>query len=417
MRAKVALLVVFSVVTVLTSGCNGARDTDQYAYVLAIGLDKGPEGMMLVTYQLAIPQALGGGGESAGPKGDGKSFVNTSVIAPSLAEARNLANAYVARAISFLHLKGIIIGEDLAVEGVGDALAPIMRYREYRGSMFVMVARGTARNFLEANKPKLDVVPSKHYEMMFSTAIETGYFLRTNIHELYNGLKNGGVSAFATLVAPNKSELAGGPRQGYKSPGEKADEFLAGDIPREGEKLVSYNGLAIFRGDKLVGKLTNEETRMLVILRDEFHGGFIVLADPLDPRRFVNINVRLGSRPKIDVNMVDGHPAIAVDVYLEGDITAIPSGTNYEQDDYRELLEAQLSQVVKADMLKMLEYTKERGSDVAGFGLRMRTKVNTNKDFQNMDWFNLYQHSKFKVSVTTRLRRSGLMRKTLPILS
>ena len=48
----VALLVTL---TLLCSGCYGAKETDAVAYVLLIGVDKAADGKQKVTYQVAVP--------------------------------------------------------------------------------------------------------------------------------------------------------------------------------------------------------------------------------------------------------------------------------------------------------------------------------------------------------------------------
>ena len=78
-----------------------------------------------------------------------------------------------------------------------------MRYREYRAAMFVVVARGTAKNFLEKNKPVFVTSMAKYYEETLVNGQETGYFLGTTLHEYYTRLKSKSGQPYIALVAIN----------------------------------------------------------------------------------------------------------------------------------------------------------------------------------------------------------------------
>lgn len=69
---------------------------------------------------------------------------------------------------------------------------------------------------------------------------------------------------------------------------------------------------------------------------------------------------------------MEGRPVIHIDILLEGDISNINSGINYEQKGYIDLLETQISKVNEQEMRNMIRRTQELNSDVAGFGYYLR---------------------------------------------
>lgn len=402
------------VAALLTVGCNGARQVDEIAFVLAMGVDQAPDGQLVVTYQVAIPRKMAGSSDSGGGKGDGEEpFINMSVTAPSLAEARNLLNSSVSRVPNLSHIKMFVVGEEQARRGLGDTIGPLTRFREFRGSMFIIVARGTAKGFLEKNKPKLETTPSKYVESMMGAADETGYYLPTNLHDFYLRLKSGSASPFAVMAAINPRTGQGKPAR-PPVPGEEAPDYQAGQIPREGGDPAEFLGLAVFHGDKLQGVLSGQETRMLAMLLNKYPRGFVVVSDPLAPAHNVNVIMRLSHPPRISVVMADGHPVISVDILLEGEITSIPSGINYEQSDYRPLLETQISQVMQQEMLAMLRHTQACQADVAGFGYWLRPQYATYQEWEAVNWNSLYCNAEFNVTINTRLHRTGLLWRTSP---
>lgn len=406
-----AVMLILLMSSLLLAGCNGARETDEVAYVLLIGIDKKEEGKYDITYEVAVPKSLSGEGGGA----DKKSTGLITVTAPSLAEARSLLKSTVGRRINLSHNKAFVFGEKMARDGIGDFLAPLLRFREFRGSMYIMVANDiTAAEFMEKNQPFLEQLPSKYIETMILTYDETGYYPRTSLHEFYTRMKGGG-APYAILAGINDTKAGKGIPVGVKVSGERSDEYVAGRLPIRGQgNPVNFAGTAVFKKDKMIGVLTNEETRMLGMLENHFPQGFLVVEDPLVPNKAVNINLRLGRAPDIKVKIVDDNPAITVDILLEGEVTAIPSGVNYERGEQREQLERQVSRIITSQIEKTLLKTREWGTDVAGFGYHARTQFAKAKDWIDYNWDNKYANSQFEVKVTTKLRRAGLMWQTAP---
>ena len=392
--------------TILLSGCNGAKELDQRANVVAMGIDTAEqEGMFRISYQFAVPKMETKGDASQ----DTVLITNTAV---SLAEGRNLLTSEIALEPTLAHVKIIVIGEELARRGLDKVLGPIARYREYRGSMFIVVTRGTARDFLKNNKPSFVNSMGEYYEQMLASGITTGYYLDTTLHQYYARLKSKSAQPYMSLVATNP-ETGEGKISTSKVPGDKIVGYNAGDIPRQGGNAAEFAGVALFDGDKMVGTLSTTETRMLAMLLGRFSKGFIVVEDALDSKSAVNVNLRLGSKPKINVALVEGKPIINVSIKLEGEITSISSGINYEQESYHALMENQINKVVQEQMMNVIKRTQELNTDVVGFGYYLRPAFQTNKEFEDYKWNEKYSQAEVNIEVKTQMRRNGLMIRTV----
>jgi spore germination protein KC len=400
-------------ITILSTGCsNGAKETDEVAYVIGIGIDATDGDKVDVTYRIAIPRALSTGGGGAGSD---KTSELVTIRATNLAEARNFLNSIVARSPNLSHTKALVIGEKLARKGVNKSLGPIFRFREFRGTIIIgIISDGTtAKEFMAKSKPALEILPSKYYENQALNAAESGYFMRTTLHDFYGNMKSNSRSAYAVFLGINPLNGLDRPN-GQSTLPSKADQYVAGYIPRLGGNPAEALGTAIFCKDKMVGTLTNEETRMLSILEGDFPGDFMVVQDPMHPQDSVNIRLRLMNDPQITVGLLNKQAMITIKVFLEGEITAIPSGVNYEFQ-YQQMLEEQISLAIKQNMEQMLRKTQELDSDVAGFGYYARSNFSNFDDFMAMDWDEVYSQSTIKVDIVTEIRRNGLMQQTAPI--
>lgn len=415
MAPRLVLLAALVALAVLTAGCRTSRETDQVAYIIGMGIDKAADGKFMVTYRIMIPRAV------SGPQGTGQEVrggpnMATSYIAANTAEAHNLLGTGTSRYTSLHHLKGILIGEEIARDGVGDILAPLVRYREYRGSVFINVVRGKAGDWMKANNPKIDYVLSKFWENTMISVDESSYYPRTELHDFYLRLKNPGGSVYAAYVGINPMTGEDKPAA-EKLPGDIGDAYLPTDIPRTGtENPVEFVGAAVFAGDRMVGTLDTRQVRALRILDDNFPRGFFTIADPLAPGKKLNVSLRNGRDPVIKVGLEDGRETIAVAVVLEGDITGLFSGINYEEPGRRALLEEHLAGIVAAEIRDLISHTQMLGSDVFGFGYHMRSQFPTYREMAAADFPALYRTAAVDVRVTVKIRRTGLMWRTSPVL-
>lgn len=414
-RKRVSLICLALAAALVLGGCRGtAREADEVAFVVAVGVDKAADKQLAVSYQIG---RAGGGADSSG---DGSAMGQepmsevVTITAPSLAEARNLLNSVLAPAPSLSHVKVLVIGEELARHGLQDTLGALVRYREFRGSMFVVVCRGQARDFLLANRPLFTFSIAKYYELMMSTAAETGYFADSQLHDFYLRMKSHSGEAYAAYgaVSPRTG-------QGVEEPGvtgEKMFEAKAGGLARRGGNAPEFLGTAVFKGDRMVGILDSHGTRALEILLDRYPRGFLTVEDPLEPERGVNVNVGLDEKPKIRARLEEGRPVFDISVNLEGEISAIPSGINYERVAYRKLLERQVSDVFTEELRKYFRETQAMNADPAGLGYRLRPCFSTRRDFHAYNWNDKYRTAQINISVKTTLRRTGLMWRSSPIV-
>ena len=270
---RILVLSLLTLMAVLTAGgCWGSRETDEVAYILSIGLDRGEQDRFLVTISIANPQNIAGAGAGgAGEGGLGSSVimsVESSAVIPSL----NLFDTSVARQLSLLHTKAYIISEELAREGLHDLLLSLIRYRELRGTALVLVSRGSARDFIEKNKPLLELSPTKQFELIRKLTGNHGLYASTLFQHFYNDLKSLSVEGSTPLVAIREGGRGtAGPASGDGG-GHVLGDYEAGEVPITGGNPAQIIGNAVFRGDRMVGVIGGEEARYLLMLQGSSGG-------------------------------------------------------------------------------------------------------------------------------------------------
>lgn len=174
-------------------------------------------------------------------------------------------------------------------------------------------------------------------------------------------------------------------------------------------------GLAVFDGTKMVGELDGDETKYYLMLRGDFNNSYVTIPDPLKKDKFLILNIRQSRKPVKRVQMEGENPKIYAKAILEADILSIQSGRNYDSAQNMEFIEKSVEDFLKKGMTSFLERTsKEFKSDICGFGKSIKGTFLTWKEWEDFNWLRKYENSTFDVEVDLKIRRPGLIIRTMP---
>lgn len=429
MRRSIVLILLCSALATLTSGCYDAMEIDDMAYVITIGVDKGVSDKLRLTVQMSTMQKSEGGGEGGSGGGGSMSggsgmkvggdgvYTTITVDAPSLYTGINLINTFTPRRLNLMHSKFLIFSEELAREGIGTYISAFIRQREIRRTMHVLVCKGLAMDFVRANKPTIGEMVSKAEEMLIEQEKFTGFFTDENFGRLYNDIKSTYNQPIVALGAVNEFKAFNkeGERWGeeYKTGG----AYKAGEIPRMGGGQIEIIGTALFDGDKMVGELNGDETRMMVVLRGELARFYFTLQDPLKPEFVVPLDVHQARQPQVKIRFEGDKPVIDVKLQLEGDILAIQSRINYESDKLKPMIEEAFEKYAKNEMDKLIKKCQSLKVDVFNFGKRASMHFGTIQEWEKYNWIGQFEKAQISTEVKFTVRRTGVMLRSSPIIS
>lgn len=408
MRAVKLLFVLCA--GLLMAGCWGSRETDEIAYVLAMGFDKGPDKSVIMTFQIANPVTIAGQAAGGGTGGNKDPLVTISTVAKLPIGAFSLLNTELSREISLLHTRAFIFSDEFAREGVHHFLLPLNRYRETRGTAYVYVSRGKARDFMEANRPRLEISPAKQYELVAAANRLHALAPVVPFREFFQDTKRPDKQPVATLVGVNKVGL-----ESTKKivPG-KLGDYLAGDLPSN-KNQVQFLGAAVFKGDRMVGELTGDDSRYLNMITGEMDQGFLLVSDPQKRQSPVGLRLRQARKPVIKVHLESSRPVIELHIYQEPEIVGLPSGVNYESPELKPVLEKELADVIERRCREVITRTQDEfKSDIFGFGRYAKMQFLTVQDFEKLAWNEIYPTAELDITAHVKIRRTGLMFKTIP---
>jgi spore germination protein KC len=297
-KIKSAILAaLLLVVAVGSGGCWDRREIESLGFINAVGVDKAGDGGVLVTFYVVNPDAVkkGGGGGGGGPPAGGPPAANvTSIAARNVSEATAKFAEESPRLPRFKQIDAIIIGEDLARQGVGPTLDFFSRHWEMRRSIWILAAKGKARDILA----KGQFPPEKLLSSGIKTVMErTDHLTATRypvvLGDFLSDIGRPGMEPIAASIeihpmqenVPQAAPGAGarGSRGGEGQAGGDGGGSGSGSGAGSGageNNTLAFKGAGVFRGDRLLDFLGTDETRGVLWVQGKVSGGRISVPLP-----------------------------------------------------------------------------------------------------------------------------------------
>lgn len=401
------------------TGCYDRRELDDMAYPIALGFDKGKTAELRMTLQLAVPTNIAGG-ESGGGDGQESTTVIT-VETPSIFAGLSMLNTFINKQINLSHIKAIVFSKEIVQEGISKYLHAMIQNREFRPNASVIVSRGSAEELINAVKPTLETNPAKYYELLLDAYKYTGFTTDTKLIDFYNKSEGASIQPVAVLAGVSKYESTDEfdlNNSTYKEKGRidpLEGDFKAGDIPKVGGLNVEIMGLAIFDGGKMVGELDGEETSYHLMVEGKFNSMYFTMPDPDVENEYIVLRLSRSRLTQKKVEMIGDKPKLIARIFLEGDILSVQSGYNFESIEEIENIQKIVENYIKDGIIRYLDKsTKKFSSDINGFGRKLKSKFLTWQQWKEFDWLSKFKESSYEVEVNVKIRRPGLIVKTVP---
>jgi len=419
---KTLVLIIISMI--FLSGCFDAFEPDDMTFVVALGLDNGTDGNLVITLLLAVPIAVGVGPEP----GEIDNATNViTVAAPTILGGINVINSLISKRVNFAHAKLIVISKELAEQGIERFINTFTRYREFRPDTYIGITLGSAEEFLKSSKPVLEFNPSKHFELVMESYKYTGFSNGSTIEEFYSRMESTCEEAVAILLDVSQIQESKEFTELFQKIKNEGNEILEGDynaetIPVVYENKVRQMGSAVFKSDKMVGELTGLETFYYLMVSGKLGEMYYTLPDPGSEsestdrnRDYVSLRLAEARKPQIKVKIKENKPVINVKVSLEGDILAITGKNDYSTGDGLNELENYASEYIRERVVSFLEKTRDEfKSDICSIGKYVKKTFILWEDWVNFNWTEKYEKADFNVDVNVKIRRPGIMVKQVP---
>lgn len=400
------LLILLIVCMFLLSGCNNANGIETKAYVIALGVDSGETNTFKISFQIAVLNNSGSGSSSSSP--DQSSSI-ISVDCATLDSGISLVNSYISKKVNLSHCKAIILSEELAYNGISDIVYSFVNNIEIRPDCNVIISRSDAYDMLKNSKPIFESNVANYYELILNSSEYTGYIADLDLSNFHADLLSTTSEACAILGGINTDDTH---LNTPANSGNLDDNYMADDTPIKSKNNLEILGTAVFRGDKLVGELTNLETLSHLIITNKLESATINLPNPFDFNATISVYISLNKPTKNSVEFVNNFPYIESNVYLIGNISSIDASIDLTNAENLKILNEYVNDYLETNISSYLYKTShELKADIADFGKYVLPNYYTWDEWIDSDWLNNYQNSFFKVTVNTEIQGGYLYTK------
>jgi spore germination protein KC len=253
MKKLLIRLLLLITIVLFTNGCWNYRELNQLAVVAGTGIDPGKKpGTVQLTVQIFKPSTPQSEGGSGGGGGQPQPFVVKSRTGKTIFEATRNFLAETDRKLYWPHNQVIIIGHEQAKRGVRPVLDFFARNNEPRPTIWILVAEGEANEILKA-PGELEKVPAVEISQLIQAQPVASKNVMVNLQDFISHLLSQTVAPVTTLIKINEAG---------------------------GKKKLSLAGTAVFKADRMVGKLDGRQTRGLLWVLGKVKRGAIVINTP-----------------------------------------------------------------------------------------------------------------------------------------
>ncbi len=353
MKAKRAMVYLLLLgITISLTGCWNGRELRNLAFVLAMGIDSSPKtNEYEVSFQVVIP-----GSVAAGITGGGGTLTTPVIIytgtGNTLFSAIRNASKKVPRQLFFAHLQLVVIGEELAKQGIEDLFDFFERSKEPRLTTMVLVARGSEAKPVISTLTSLEKIPANSVAgkvKMSSILLSENY--RIEIYEVLKGLVSQGVPLI------NGVKLIGNPDKGMnKSNVEQSDPAAE----------VIIQGMAIFKNGKLKGWLDDGEARGTTWILNKM-ASTIVELDYKEKKNAIGVEITR-SMTELHAETKNGKPIIHIHVKEEGNLNEVQIPIDLSDVSVIGDLENEWEIKTKNEVMSAVKAARKEKSDFLGFG-------------------------------------------------
>lgn len=390
------IIINIAVLLLFNTGCWNRLEPEERILVIAMGFDRAEKsGDIKIVTRIVNPQGLTGQ-DSGGGQGNKNPILVLAADGETPYKALKTLDSISNRTIDFSHTGFILFSEEIAREGTANIFDFLSREERTRLIVDLAVADGDLQKMMEVTFTIQELGGKNFIRLLETCGKVRSTVQEKSLREVLNRFSQPGWE----VVLPRLLLM----------------EDEEGKISEESP--VKAGGMAVFKKDRMVGWLNEQETKGMLWVLNEMDSTAYVLEAPPEPGEKVTVEI-IQSNAELKAR-VDGEE-VFITVFIKAD-GRIQETTTFSKEwlttesRYTESLERRLAQAVRNDVETALKKAqKELKSDVFGFGnLIYRTRY---QDWIKLEdnWEQIYPGVKVEVIVEACVCRSRLTKDPVKI--
>ena len=326
----------------LLTGCYNYREINELASVSGVSIRKVDDEIELTT-EVINPKK-----EQDASSGEEPEFIIYTSRAKSVQEAIRKMMKESPRKMYGAHIEILVIDEGIAREYLMDILDSFARDPEIRSEFKVLV--GKSDDILKITTPLEKISSENIRNSLENNNKYLGFANVVTYHELISNVLNPNIELVLPVLSMKGNVNLGEDKENISNTSVKATSII--------------DGMAIFRNNKLMGYLTEEESLTYNILRDSAKN-FFIRTSGHDNEYIVHEIIRLSSKMEFDKNKNE----MKITLTGKSAISEVNEKIDLENLEEVSKLEKELNQELKKMVERsILSIQKKYNSDIFGFG-------------------------------------------------
>ena len=386
---KLILIITTLIISVTLTGCGGYEELNNLSIVTAVAFDKTDD-----EYELSFLIANSPKAQTSAKEGEAKTTVYTGK-GKTIAEASKDIEQIVPKQVYLGHINVVVISEDIAKDGFLKIADWLLRNPQTRKKFYLLQAKDEkAKNILKIVSP-LESFPSQSIATLIESNSETKSIATSITYSNFiSQILEKGYDPVLPSITINGSVKEGSNEKNLET--------------TEPESYLVLGPLAIYKGDKLKGFSTKEESWAINVLKgDSKEINYNV--------KYQNENISIEtSSLKSTIKIID-EKNIEITISGVGDIYNINNKIDIQ--DYKEInkIEKVWSSSLKKDLTKVIKKVQNKWqADIFGFGnLIYKNNPNTWEKLEK-NWNSKYfPHLNIKVKTDLKIDATGSLLNTI----
>ncbi|MDR9747822.1 Ger(x)C family spore germination protein [Paenibacillus taichungensis] len=383
-RRAVAILLLC---TIFISGCWDRKEINDIAFVIGLAIDK-EEDNFRTSLQIALPGQSGSSGSEGGGGGTSgdKSWFMLSTTAKTLRGTSIEGQKALSRELYYAHRRTMLIGEELAREGVAPMLDLLTRYPLNRLSALPIVTKGSAYKVLDTDAP-IEKFPSEMVRELCFLNMRRPRSLKT----FTDAILSEGVDPFLPVAS------------------------TADNVPSNWKDVktnIKLDGIAIFKKDKLVGMIEKAPADALILAMGEANEPEVMVKAPRGKGDvFIKLNENNSS---LHPHVENGKVTVTIELYAKGVMVDNESNYGDLRDQEMQSLTQALHQKIGDDIKEGIRLIqKQYPADILGLGRSIHQQLPREWKKMRDRWDDIYPDVKVIIEPHIIIENVGVINKPI----
>lgn len=384
---KIYLVILLIIIPVFVSGCWDSHELNKLSIAVGLGWDMDPgKGKVTITYQSIVPSQVkspsssGGGGEQKG--GGGLQTVHLDHSTGTYQyDALNRYTAHGSRMLFYQHAQVYVFGKDAAKQGIYPFLDTIARNVQGRPDVLMVVSESTASDILGI-QDGMENIPAIGMAAEIKLSANYSKYPAVSFLDFANRMMSKTTAPIAPVIGI------------FDETGSEGNK----------EKRFRITGTAVFKGDKMIGKLNERESSGLLWAINQIKTGFVNI-----PEASMQI---VQAKSRIVPELTDGKIEVTIEIKEESNLIEYKGHQDLTPDILQQL-EKRQAEEIKSLVMAAVQKSFSLDADVFGFGDAVHHKYKKEWKDLKSQWDNVYPGIEVLVKVKTHLNEIGDINKSI----